>query len=127
MSDRIKWVDYKGQKILIEDYSSLKSEEFVAEIANAEEEIINSTEKLVLTLVNFSNARMSNEDKDRADQMIKGAQAKGITLFVAAIGVSGIQRIIANAVVKDMHFAKSSDEAKEWLVQQAMKVKQPVA
>ncbi len=127
MSDRMKWVDHKGQKILIEDFSGMSGEDFINEVGNAEKEILGSGQKTVLTITNFTNAVMSNESKERANTMMQAAKAKGITLHIAAIGVSGIQRIIANAVVKDMHFAKSSDDAKEWLVQQAQKAKQPVA
>ena len=127
MSERMKWIDYKGQKILIEDYSNMAGEEFVAEIGEAEKELLGCGQKLILTITNFSNATMSNDTKERANVMIQNAKAKGITLFVAAVGVTGIQRIIANAVVKDMHFAKSYDDAKDWLVQQALKAQQPVS
>ena len=127
MSDRINWVDHNGEKILIQDYSSLSGEKLIAEIGNAEKVILNSNEKHILTITDFTNARMSGNDRDRADQLMKNAKAKGINLITAAVGVTGIQRILCNTVVKGMYFAKDEQDAKKWLMKQADKVKQTVA
>ncbi len=121
MSDRIKWVDHKAQELLYCDYSGFRGEEMIPNIANAEKKTLSSGFKLVLVLNNFTKCVMTKQTKERAIEYVRNANVAGIKIITACFGIEGIQRIIAQAVVRDIYFAKSEEDAKDWLVERALK------
>ena len=66
----------------------------------------------------FTKAPMSKEPKERAKKLVADLNAEGYSLISACFGITGIQRIIANAVKRDMYFARDIEDAKNWLVKQ---------
>lgn len=115
MAQRVEVLEYNGKKIIYADYSDMRGEAFVNTIAQQEAESLRSTDKTILHLLNFTNCRMDENARRRADTMIQTLSAKGYTVKTACFGITGIQRIIANAVKRDMYFAKNMEDAKEWL------------
>ncbi len=121
MSDRIKWIDHKSHKILYSDYSGLCGEEMIPEIAAAEKKILNSGNNEVLVVNDFSGSFMNKPGKERGNELMRNAEARGMKVYVACVGISGIQRILVQVVVRDVYFAKNEEDAKDWLVRQALK------
>ena len=39
-------------------------------------------------------------------------------MTIALVGITGIKRVLAQMLKRDMHFAKSMEDAKEWLAGQ---------
>ena len=127
MSERVKWIEHKGLKILLDDYNDLPEAEFIAEIKETCKLIIESEDKVVFSLANMTGVRITDVTRQAGQEIVDSAEAKGITIYITMVGLSKIQRIIANAVVKDVYFAKDEEDAKEWLLRKAEKVKQPVS
>ncbi len=121
MSDRIKWVNHKAHKILYCDYSVMRPEAIMPEIVDAEKKTLENGLKVTLVLNNFTQCYMSKQTKERAVEYVRKANVRGIKIITACMGISGLQRLIAQAVVRDMYFAKSEEDAKDWLVEQALK------
>jgi hypothetical protein len=71
---------------------------------------------VIYTISDITNSHIAADVKTRFDALVKSTD--GISRAKATVGVQGIQKIIANAIKKDMHFAASVDDAKEWLVNQ---------
>lgn len=115
MKKRVDVITYKGKSIIYADYSELRGQEFSNVIAQQEAESLKSREKTILHLLNFTNCRMDDNTKERADKMIKTLSEQGYTVKTACFGIRGIQRLIARAVKRNMYFARSLDDAKEWL------------
>jgi hypothetical protein len=116
MEDRVKTILYNDKAIVYADYSGLVGDEVVAVIEQQELESLKSQNKRVLHLLNFTNSKMNNNAKDRAKEMISTLASKNYTVKTAAFGLTGIQRLIANAVKGDIYFGKDIDDSKEWLI-----------
>ena len=127
MSDRIKWIDYKGHKILFSDYSGLQEKEYLQEV-DAAIELCKEIEPGSL-LLNFTD--VSNTHTTKKVQM-KHREVEAIfnqfQTISAVVGVNGIMKIIAKTFKTNIHFANSKEEAMDYLVAEAIKTeqKQPV-
>ncbi len=123
MSNRIKWIEHRSHKILYSDYSGLRAEELVPVIAEAEKEILLNGPGEISVINNFTKCVMSIHTKNRATELISKADAKGIKIYLACVGILGIQRTIVNLVVRNrnVYFAKSEEDARDWLVKQTLK------
>ncbi len=118
MNDRVKILHYKGKDIVYGDFTGLHGEDF-RDVAVAHEELsLHCQNKDLLHLINLTKSHLDEGLQKHADEMLNRLTAKGFRVKTAAVGISGIQRIILNALKRDMHAAKTLDEAREWLVQQ---------
>lgn len=115
MSERIKWIDHKGKKILFNNYQGLKGDEYTQTIKESEKESLNSGMKTVYVLNDVTDSFMNDDSTAAAKQWVNVCKDKGITLVISLVGISGLKRIVAQAVKRDMHFAKSLEDAKDWL------------
>ena len=126
MSDRIKWIEHKGMKILHVDFSNLSGDDFLNAIIEVEKVMLESNVKTIYYASNFTNVTQNNEIKKRADKIIVNLTNNGQEVVMTIFGISGLSRIIAKAVKPDIYFARNEEEALEWLVGQAEKAEQPV-
>ena len=115
MSDRVKWIEHKGKKILFSNYNGLKGDEYTQAIKEGEKETLNSGMKTVYVLNDVTDSFMNDDSTAAAKQWVDVCKNQGITLVISLVGISGLKRIVAQAVKRDMHFAKSLDDAKDWL------------
>ena len=113
MSHRIE--EYKGHKILIIDFSGLRGQEYLDGIEAVEKEVLSHGKGELCALMNVEGTYSTDEITDRFKLMAERTQGymRGKT---AAIGVTGMKRVIANMMKRDMYFAKSIEDGKEWLV-----------
>jgi hypothetical protein len=118
MEDRVKVILYKDKAIVYGDYSGLVGDEIVALIEQQELESLKLQNKKILHLLNFTDSKMNNSSKERAKEMVATLTSKNYTVKTAAFGVSGLQRLIANAVKGDIYFGKDIDDSKEWLIKE---------
>ena len=118
MSSNVEIITFKGKKIIYGNYSDAKGDEFIKRIDQHETESYKSRDKKILHLLNFTNSKMNSNAKKRADKMINNLSSKGYEIKTACFGITGLQKIIAGAVMRDMYFAKNADDAKEWLINQ---------
>ena len=128
MSDRVRWIEHQGLKILFEDFSSSSEDEFVKAIQAAERMMLESGDKIIYVLADSTDIRMTDPIKQAAETLVINTKAQGITLQTSMAGLSKLQRIIANAIKRDIYFSKDKEDGKEWLIKQSEKVKnkQPV-
>ena len=128
MSDRVRWFEHQGLKVLLEDFSNLPEDEFVKAIQEAERLMLESGDKVIYAICKMHGVRMTDAVKKAAQALMDNTKPKGIYIHSTMIGMSTVQRILANAIKRDMYFAKTDEDAKAWLLKQAEKekVKQPV-
>ncbi len=122
MGKYVQWIEHKGKKILFSNYSGLEGEEYLRAIDETKQELLKqAVGSRVLTLTDTSNSHASTATKDKAKGLQAATKEKGITTRAAIVGVSGWQRVIAQLIRADIHFAPSIEDAKDWLVKQADK------
>jgi len=119
MSDRVSWIEHKGVRILYADYSGTSGEEFIEVVDEFESELSKQTPGSVVTLTNVANTVITNELRTRLRELTE--RTGGISKSAAAVGITGFKRAIAVLLRKDLHYADSLEEAKDWLAEQAGK------
>lgn len=119
MSDRLSWIEHKGARILCVDYSETSEEEFIQTIEEFKDELLKQTPGSVVTLTNMTNARITDEVRKGFKELAE--QTRGVSKGAAAIGVTGFKKALATLIKRDLYYADSLEEAKEWLAEQAKK------
>ena len=116
MSDRVTWIEHKGARILYADYSGLSGEEYISVIEAFKNQLAQQTPGSVATLTNVTDSRVSEEVKDKFRELTE--QTAGISKAAATIGVTGFKKAIAVLMRRDLYWADSLEEAKDWLADQ---------
>jgi hypothetical protein len=121
MGQYTQWIDYKGKKILISDYSGLKAAEYVQAIEETKWELLNQQDKAPLSITDISDTFSTDATSAKGKELIAEVEGNGIKGKAALVGVTGVKRILVQAIKKDVFFANSIEEAKEWLVKEEKK------
>jgi hypothetical protein len=115
----IKYIQYKGRKILYVDFSNMTGDQAIATLDEEAKEMQNWTEKGIV-LNDFRNSKGSSEFMAHAKKL--GKEVFSRTIYKsAAIGLTGIQMVLLqayNTFAKDkLTPFKTEEEAKEWLIE----------
>lgn len=121
MEDRVKYLEHKGQRILIQDLTDSTSVEMNIKIFDRTQDIILSQPpKSVRLLSIFTNAHYSPEAVDRLKQF-----SKTVTPYMAAsaaVGIAGIKKIIYNSLIRltgrNIMLFDTVEQALDWLAEQ---------
>ena len=117
MSNRIKTTQKYGLDILILDYSNLKGDEFVTELRNTTNFILSQPQgyNFDVTISDNTGSRMNDDVKKALKEMDEamirhfGADYKenNKDSMAITIGISGIQKIIAGFMIRDVKFVNT--------------------
>jgi hypothetical protein len=116
-----KWITHKGKKILFADYSNFEhdSESLFAEVEAVDAIVIRQPEKSVRMLLDTRNSVASKE----VIAYFKNAAAKTQKYMdrMAIIGISGIRKILFDAVTRfsgqKASLFDDMEKAKDWLAE----------
>ena len=118
MSERIKWIEYKGKKVLKVDYTGLRGDALLNEILRVPSFYEGQVHGSVLVLTDVRSAHADEKTMAAIKDLTK--KTKPYEKKSAVIGVTGIKGILLSAVkVFASHsIAPFSDEkeALDWLV-----------
>jgi hypothetical protein len=119
MPPRVHWINHQGQPILYSNYAGLGETEYLQAMDETQREILSRPAgSRALTVTDVSHSHPSRAILAKANEMAAAAKAAGITTIDAVVGIGRLQRPIAQAVRREIHFASSLDDAKRWLVAQ---------
>jgi hypothetical protein len=114
----VGYIEYKGKKILYEDYSNSTPETFSPLLQQASELIKKSPPNSVLALVNVTGTKFDTASSDKMKIFVKDNTPY---IKVSAIfGLSGLQSVIYRAVVsfsgrQNLKVFNAENEAKDYL------------
>jgi len=118
--ERITFITHGGKDILLLDFSRLKANEVLQLIDPAKAVISGKPEKSILTLTDVTDLTFNSEVSERMKEFT--AHNKPYVRASAIVGVTGLKRIIYNAVIafSQRQIATFGDReaAKSWLAQQ---------
>jgi hypothetical protein len=117
VSDRVRWIEYKGARILVADYSGLSGAEYLSAIDGFKAQLLRQPPGSVVTLTDVTGSVVTEEIKDKLKELAE--QTQGISKAAAAVGITGFKRAIAVLIRRDLYWASSFEEAMEWLADQA--------
>jgi hypothetical protein len=119
MVEKIRFITYEGKNILHLDFSHCKAEEILNTITEAKKVIATHPEQSLLTLTDVTDARFN----DAVTQEMKSFTAHNLPYVRAGavVGVTGLKRIIFQAVIafsgRKLSTFDSIEKAKQWLVE----------
>lgn len=122
MSEYLHWIQHKGRRILLVNFTGIKEEKaYLQAIAEMEREILKQPKgQYVPAVMDVSDTHMTKAVTERAKKMMETAKAKGIPDSpTVLIGLTGAQKAIVYAMQvfrPDIHMAASLEEAEEWIV-----------
>ena len=116
MDERVYWITHENKKILIGDVSNLKEKEYLQEVDKIKDVIIKEKRKSVLYISIVKNTYTTDAIKKKWEWFNQMTHEYLIASTI--VGITGIQRLIASAIKRDLKFARNINEAKEWLVKQ---------
>ena len=119
MSDRVSWMEHKGARILYADYSGLSGQEYIAVVKEFKDELLKQSPGSVVTLTNVTGSTITSDVKDELKALAEASA--GISKGAAAVGLTGFKKAIAVLIRRDLYWASSMEDAKEWLAEQAEK------
>ena len=115
MKERITWEDHQDLKLMISDHSNLDEEGFSGLLKLVQEEILKQKKSnSILCLIDTTNTYITDRLRKEAAEMIKVCD--GYVKKTAFVGVTGIKRIIINALQRGYYLAKNRDDARQWLL-----------
>ncbi len=119
MGERVKWINHKGKKILFCDFSNVVAEQEYLQLLGQTEEMLKAELKgnpgEILQVMDISGAKPTKAVKEKANENTKLVK-ENARLTLALVGISGLTKIIANAISKDMYFVSNMEEAKEKVI-----------
>ena len=119
MEEKIRFIQYEGKNILHLDFSHCKAEEILNTISKAKKVIAAQPEQSLLTLTDVTDARFN----DAVTQEMKAftTHNRPYVRAGAVVGVTGLKRIIFQAVVafsgRKLSAFDNVEQAKKWLVE----------
>ncbi|MBN1697548.1 MAG: hypothetical protein JW881_08555 [Spirochaetales bacterium] len=114
MNDKLSIITYNGQKIIFLDLTNLKEEHILATHPDLVEFSVKNNIRLLL--IDTTNTITTPKVKESSANTTNRIEEKIGKTLIAIIGLRGIQKLIANAIVKGIYFAKDKDDGCEWLV-----------
>ena len=116
MADRLQVITHKGRTILAVDYTGLTPQQIVELMPSVTRTAIDK--RIPLIFSDVTGTYSSPDIKTAAAKSIEDSKAVLGPMHSAILGIHGIQKIIANAIVKDQFFAGSREEALDYLAKQ---------
>jgi hypothetical protein len=118
MGKYAQWVTHRGKRMLFVNCARLGEAEIVAAFDEMKDELLK--ERIgPMVLIDISDIDMTTVLISKAKELTAVTKDAGIKDGPNAIvGLTGLQKAVAQLFGRGVHFADSLDEAKEWLVKQ---------
>jgi hypothetical protein len=113
-----QWINHKGKRILFLNAAGLREAEYVVAQEELKQELLKERNG-ALVLVDATKTEMTTRSTDKAKEVAAAGSAAGIPDRPSAIvGLTGLQKAVAQLFGRGVHFANSIDEAKDWLAKE---------
>jgi hypothetical protein len=115
----LQWIDHQGKKILRMDVNGMDIQSYVKEVHAGLDTILASkpTPNSVLLFVLGEQPKGALDEAKEAWKVFQEG-AKGLMKAQAVVGLTGFKRVVAQLVLRNLYFAVSEEDAKDWLVRQ---------
>ena len=118
MGEHMQWVTHKGKRILFVNCARLGEAEILASFEEMKQELLKERTG-PMVLIDISDIDMTTALIGKAKELTAATKEAGIKDGPNAIvGLTGLQKAVAQLFGRGVHFADSVGEAKEWLVRE---------
>ena len=118
MGKNVQWITHKGKRILFLNAAGMREAEYAAAIDELKQELLKERDG-ALVLVDATKTEMTTLTTNKAKELAASTKAKGIPDRPSVVvGLTGLQKAVAQLFGRGAHFSGSIEEAKEWLVKE---------
>jgi len=118
MGKYVQWATHKGKRILFLNAKGLREAEYMAAMEEMRQELLKERDG-VLVLVDATGTEMTTKTTNKAKEIAAATKAKGIPDKPSVVvGLTGLQRAVAQLFGRGIHFSSTIEEAKDWLVKE---------
>ena len=118
MGKYVQWTTHKGKRILFLNAKGLREAEYMLAMEEMRQELLRERDG-VLVLVDATGTEMTTKTTNKAKEVAAATKAKGIPDKPSVVvGLTGLQRAVAQLFGRGIHFSSTIEEAREWLVKE---------
>ena len=121
MTERVRWIEHRGKKIIYQDLSKLHTDEAIEVLKQYEQLVMeNKDNPELLSLTNFTDALIFGDAFDEVKRVAK--LVRPILKKRAVIGIAGVKKVLYNAANifasgTPSKMCNTMEEAKDYLVE----------
>ncbi|MBN1410975.1 MAG: hypothetical protein JW969_09020 [Spirochaetales bacterium] len=119
MNERIKIIQRGGFRVISVDLSNLNEDEILQMQTKMLE--LSLRERVKYFLINIKNTHTTEKIKNGSIEIVKKIEAELGKSETVLLGLTGIQKLIANLISKDIYFAKDEEDGMRWLSEKSKK------
>ncbi len=118
MGKYVQWVNHKNKKILFLNANGLREAEYMVAQEELKQELLKArTDALVL--VDATGTEMTPKTTNKAKEVAAATKAENIPDGPSVVvGLTGLQKAVAQLFGRGIHFSSTIEEAKDWLVKE---------
>jgi hypothetical protein len=118
MGKYTNWITYKDKRILTVNAARLGEAEIIAALEEMKQELFRDRSGPLL-LIDISGIDMTTAVINKAKELTAATKNEGIQDGPNVIvGLTGLQKAVAQLFARGVHFSDNVGEAKDWLVKQ---------
>lgn len=121
MGKYTEWIEHKGKRILLVDHPGLSEAQYVEAMEEMKQEILKEKAG-ALVLVNVAGIEMTKAVVDKSKEVVNATKKAGIPDRPnVVVGLTGLQKAVAQLFGRGVHFLDTVEQAKEFLVKEEEK------
>jgi hypothetical protein len=118
MGKYVQWISHKGKRILFVNGAGLREAQYIEAMEEMKQEILKEREG-AMVLVDATKTEMTTPTVNKGKEVAAATKAKGIPDRPSVVvGLTGLQRAVAQLFGRGIHFSGTIEEAKEWLIKE---------
>lgn len=116
MGKYTQFIMHRGKRILLVNGPGLSESQYIEAMEEMKQEILKEKDG-VMVLVNVTGIEMTKAVVSKSKEVDKATKDAGIPLKGnAVVGLTGLQKAVAQLFGRGVHFVDTVEQAKEWLV-----------
>jgi len=118
MGKYVQWTTHKSKKILFLNAKGLREAEYMVAQEELKQELLKER-KGALVLVDATGTEMTTKTTNKAKEVAAATKSEGIPDGPSVVvGLTGLQKAVAQLFGRGVHFSGTLEEAKDWLVKE---------
>jgi methanogenic corrinoid protein MtbC1 len=113
-----EWIEHKGKRILFVNHPGLSEAQYIEAMEEMKQEILKEKAG-ALVLVNVAGIDMTKAVVDKSKEVVNATKKAGIPDRAnVVVGLTGLQKAVAQLFGRGVHFVETVEQAKELLVKE---------
>lgn len=118
MGKYVQWITHKGKRILLVNGAGLSEAQYIEAMEELKQEVLKEKDG-ALVLVDVTGIDMTKAVVDKSKEVTSVTKKAGIPDKAnVVVGLTGLQKAVAQLFGRGVHFVDTVDEGKEWIAKE---------